>query len=104
MVEWKSYAAGASPPAGNRSRTHWLGDYVGPRPSLDISEKRKLLPLLGTEPPPFQLLVLHYTESAQLIKHRSKFLFYIFERMYILPMPTLSTRNFRIYFLPDINQ
>jgi hypothetical protein len=88
---------------GNRPRTHWIGGWVGPRAGLNIAEKRKVLPLLAIESPPFQPLALHYTESVQLIKHRRKFLFYVFERMHTLRMPILSIKNFRISFLPKIN-
>jgi hypothetical protein len=29
---------------------HWIGDWVGPRSSWDIVEKRNILPLLGIQP------------------------------------------------------
>jgi hypothetical protein len=31
-------------------RTHWLGDWVGPRTGLDLVEKRKITALPGSEP------------------------------------------------------
>jgi hypothetical protein len=32
--------------------THWIGGWVGPRAGLDAVEKRRILPLPGTEPQP----------------------------------------------------
>jgi hypothetical protein len=44
--------APASLPTGKESPgTHWIGSWVGPRPGLDVAQKRKFLTLLGLKTP-----------------------------------------------------
>jgi hypothetical protein len=42
----------ATVPLGKDPGTHWIGSWVGPRAGLDVTEKRKILPLPGMEPRP----------------------------------------------------
>jgi hypothetical protein len=45
--------------------TNWIGGWVGPRAGLDAVHKRKILPMLGTEPQPSspQLYRMNYPDS-----------------------------------------
>jgi hypothetical protein len=56
--EWST-----SPPPPH---THWIGDWVGPRASLDVVEKRKFLTLPGLKLPPLalQYIASHCTDCA----------------------------------------
>jgi hypothetical protein len=38
------------PPRERAPGTHWIGGWVGPRTSLDVVEKRNIMPLPGIHP------------------------------------------------------
>jgi hypothetical protein len=56
--EWSASHPGRFTPGEIVPGTHWIEGWVGPRASLDVVEKKKILPLLGSEPRPSSLLLV----------------------------------------------
>jgi hypothetical protein len=50
--EWSASRSGRFNPGERARGAHWIGDWVGPRASLNAVHKRKILPLSGIEPRP----------------------------------------------------
>jgi hypothetical protein len=60
--EWTASRPGRFTPGERAPGTHFIGDWVGPRTSLDTVEKRKFLTLSGLE-----LRPLHRPACSQLL-------------------------------------
>jgi hypothetical protein len=75
--EWSASPPRCFTPGEIAPRTHWIGDWVGPRAGLDDVEKRKFLTIMdsNSDPSAVQPVANRYPASSRSSMRISNFIF-----------------------------